>query len=249
MKRLQGKRAVITGGTSGIGLASARAFHAQGATVLATGKSEATLGAARAALPADVALVRSDATQIGDIDALARTVRERWDGCDILFLNAGTARVTPLESVDEALFDELVALNLKAVFFAIQRMRPLLRAGASIIVNTSVAGHWQLAGMSVYAATKAGLGGLVRTLAAELAPHHIRVNALCPGFIETPIFGKIGLPPEALNDLAVSIVGRTPAGRPGTPDEIAKAAVFLASDEASYVFGAELVVDGGMVMR
>lgn len=249
MKRLSGKTAVVTGGTTGIGFATARLFHDEGARVIVTGRNEATIEAAREALPSDVVIIRSDASRVDDIDALAQEIRRRWDGVDVLFLNAGTARVAPLPAVTEELCDELFALNVKGPLFAIQRMRPLLKRDASVIVNTSVAGHWQIAGTSVYAATKAAARALVRTLAAELGPSAIRVNAVCPGLVETPIFGKIGLPPDALSSLATELVGRTAAGRPGTPDEIARAALFLASADASYVVGEELVVDGGMSMR
>lgn len=249
MQTFKGKTVVVTGGTTGIGAAAARMFHEQGARVLVTGRNPETLEAARRALPDGVIVVRSDAASVADIDALATTVRDQLGGIDALFVNAGTARVAPLAAVTEALFDEMVALNVKGPLFTVQRLRPLLRDKAAVVINTSVAGHWQIAGTSVYAATKGALRALVRTLAAELAPDGIRVNAVCPGLIETPIFGKIGLGKDALAALAVDLVGKTPAGRTGSPDEVARAALWLASPDASFVIGEELIVDGGMMMR
>jgi NAD(P)-dependent dehydrogenase (short-subunit alcohol dehydrogenase family) len=248
MHKLIGKNAVVTGGTSGIGLATAQLFHEQGARVLVTGRSEANLASARKALPDDVQLLRSDAADRAAIDELAKELERRFDGIDVLFLNAGTARVAPLSLVTDELFEQLFAVNVKGPLFAIQRLRPLLRPQASVVVNTSVAGHWHLPGTSVYAASKAALRALTRTLAAELAPH-VRVNALCPGLVETPIFEKIGLPADALAVLGQQLVGMTAAARPGRADEVARAALFLASSDSSYVVGEELVVDGGMMMR
>jgi NAD(P)-dependent dehydrogenase (short-subunit alcohol dehydrogenase family) len=249
MNDLTGKTAVVTGGTTGIGLATARLFHQHGARVLVTGRNEATLAEARRALPEDVLVLRSDASRVDEIGALAKEIGERLGAIDVLFLNAGSARVAPLSDTTEALVDELFALNVKGPLFAMQRLRPLMKRGSSVVVNTSVAGHWKIAGTSAYAATKGALRALVRTLAAELAPEGIRVNAVCPGLVETPIFGKIGLPPDALGELAKVLVGGTPAGRTGTPEEIAQAALFLASPASSFVLGEELVVDGGMTMR
>ena len=241
MKRLIGKRAVITGGTTGIGWATAKLFHEHGASVIVTGQNEATLEAARASLPTEVVVLHSDARSLTAIEALADEVRRRWDGLDILFLNAGTGRAAPFDSVDETLFDELVSLNLKGPFFTLQRLRPLLRPGASVVFNSSVAAHWRVPPTSVYSATKAAVSALVRTLAPELAHQDVRVNAGCPGVIETPIFGKLGLPPEVLRGIIDKLVARA-----GTPDELAKAVLFLASEDASYVIGEELIVDGGM---
>ena len=241
MKRLIDKRAVITGGTTGIGWATAKLFHEHGASVIVTGQNEATLEAARASLPTEVVVLHSDARSLTAIEALADEVRRRWDGLDILFLNAGTGRAAPLDAVDETLFDELVSLNLKGPFFTLQRLRPLLRPGASVVFNSSVAAHWRVPPTSVYSATKAAVSALVRTLAPELAHQDVRVNAVCPGVIETPIFGKLGLPPEVLRGIIDKLVARA-----GTPDELAKAVLFLASEDASYVIGEELIVDGGM---
>jgi len=241
MKRLIGKRAVITGGTTGIGWATAKLFHEHGASVIVTGQNEATLEAARASLPTEVVVLHSDARSLTAIEALADEVRRRWDGLDILFLNAGTGRAAPFDAVDETLFDELVSLNLKGPYFTLQRLRPLLRPGASVVFNSSVAAHWRVPPTSVYSATKAAVSALVRTLAPELAHQDVRVNAVCPGVIETPIFGKLGLPPEVLRGIIDKLVARA-----GTPDELAKAVLFLASEDASYVIGEELIVDGGM---
>jgi NAD(P)-dependent dehydrogenase (short-subunit alcohol dehydrogenase family) len=245
MHDLNDKTAVITGGTTGIGLATAQLFHARGARVLVTGRNEATIAEARRVLPGDVAVVRSDASRVEEIDLLVKDVADRWGKLDILFLNAGTARVAMLSDATETLFDDLFALNVKGPFFALQRMRPVLAPESSVILNTSIVAHRALAGTAIYAATKAALRALVRTLATELASSRIRLNAVCPGLIETPIFGKIGLPPPALDALAGQIVGRTPASRTGTPDEVARAVAFFASKDSSFVVGEELVIDGG----
>ena len=245
-RKLAGKHAVITGGTTGIGWATAKLLHENGAAVMVTGKSEDSLDAARASLPADVEVLRSDACSLSDIDSLAGQVRRRWDGLDILFLNAGTARVAPFETVSEAFFDDLVSLNFKGAFFTLQRLRPLLRPGAAVIFNSSVASRWRTPATSVYSATKAALGALVRTLAAELAPQRIRVNAICPGLIETPISESSAYRPRRCKTWPLASSGAWERRARGRPLRFARGVLFLASDDSSYVVGEELVVDGGM---
>ena len=241
MNRLKSKRALITGGTSGIGLETARAFLQEGARVAITGSNPATLDAARTAL-GEVLTIRADAGDVTGQKAVADSVRDGFGGLDILFVNAGIGDFRPLEQWDEAGFDRSVAVNLKGPFFLVQALLPILANPAAIVLNTSINAHIGMPASSVYAATKAGLVSLARTLSGELLPRGIRVNAVSPGPIATPLHGKIGMG-EA--DIA-GLVAQIPAGRRGDPKEIAQAVVFLASDEAAFTVGSELVIDGGM---
>jgi len=244
MARLDGKTALITGGTTGIGLASAQLFRQEGATVAITGQDQGRLDAAVDQL-GEVVAIRSDAGRVADCHALADQVRDRAGQLDILFLNAGIAKFAGLAEVDEALFDETFAINVKGVIFTVQALAPLMRDGGSIVVNTSVNAVMGMGGTLVYAASKAAASSLVRVLAGELAPRKIRVNAVSPGPVETPIYGKLGLPQEAVGQIAGSLIGHIPLGRFGQADEIAKAALFLASDEASFITGSTITADGG----
>jgi NAD(P)-dependent dehydrogenase (short-subunit alcohol dehydrogenase family) len=242
MDRLEGKRALITGGTSGIGLETARQFLAEGASVAITGSRAETLEAARAGLGRDVVAIRADAGDVAGQRAVADAVREAFGGLDVLFVNAGVAEFRPLEAWDEAGFDRSLAVNLKGPFFLVQALLPLLANPASIVLNTSINAHIGMPASSVYAATKAGLLSLARTLSGELLGRGVRVNAVSPGPIATPLHGKIGMT-EA--DIA-GLVGQIPLGRRGDPREVAAAVVFLASDEGAFTVGSELVIDGGM---
>ena len=242
MDRLEGKRALITGGTSGIGLETARQFLAEGASVAITGSKAETLEATRAGLGRDVVAIRADAGDVAGQRAVADAVREAFGGLDVLFVNAGVAELRPLEAWDEAGFDRSVAVNLKGPFFLVQALLPLLANPASIVLNTSINAHIGMPASSVYAATKAGLLSLARTLSGELLGRGVRVNAVSPGPIATPLHGKIGMT-EA--DIA-GLVGQIPLGRRGDPREVAAAVVFLASDEGAFTVGSELVIDGGM---
>jgi len=242
MDRLEGKRALITGGTSGIGLETARQFLAEGASVAITGSKAETLEAARAGLGRDVVAIRADAGDVAGQRAVADAVREAFGGLDVLFVNAGVAEFRPLEAWDEAGFDRSLAVNLKGPFFLVQALLPLLANPASIVLNTSINAHIGMPASSVYAATKAGLLSLARTLSGELLGRGVRVNAVSPGPIATPLHGKIGMT-EA--DIA-GLVGQIPLGRRGDPREVAAAVVFLASDEGAFTVGSELVIDGGM---
>jgi NAD(P)-dependent dehydrogenase (short-subunit alcohol dehydrogenase family) len=242
MNRLQNKRALITGGTSGIGLETARQFLAEGARVAITGSNPATLAAAKAELPNDVLAIRADAGDFADQGVIARTVREQLGGLDVLFVNAGLGDFRPLEQWDEASFDRSVAVNLKGPFFLVQALLPSFANPASIVLNASINGRIGMPNSSVYALTKAGLVSLARTLSGELIGRGIRVNAVSPGPVATPLHDKLGLTGVALDGL----VGQIPLGRRGTPTEIAQAVVFLASDEGAFTVGSEFVIDGGM---
>src|SRR5882672_6411388 len=199
MGKLTGKVAVITGGTTGIGFATAKLFIDEGATVVVTGKNPATLEAARRELGSRAEVVASDATRVTDLERLFAGVKSRHGRVDVLFANAGGATLRPLADVDEANFDEMVALNLKSTYFTVQKAAPLLPDGASIILNTSIAHAKGFATTSVYAATKAGVRQLARSLGAELLERRIRVNAISPGPIDTPVFGKLGLAGDAID--------------------------------------------------
>jgi NAD(P)-dependent dehydrogenase (short-subunit alcohol dehydrogenase family) len=242
MNRLKGKRALITGGTSGIGLETARQFLAEGARVAITGTNPATIEAARAELGGDVLIIRADAGDVRAQQAVADAVRDGLGGLDIVFINAGVGDFRPVEQWDEAGFDRSVAINLKGPFFLVQALLPILANPTSIVLNTSINAHIGMPNSSIYAATKAGLISLARTLSGELLPRGIRVNAVSPGPIATPLHGKLGMSEADVRGLVAQI----PAGRRGDPSEIAQAIVFLASDEAAFTVGSELVIDGGM---
>lgn len=246
MGKLDGKVAVITGGSSGIGYATARAFRDEGAQVLITGRSANTLATAAHELGADVVAVTADTRKEADRARLFEAVGQRFGRVDVLFANAGVARLGPLTATSEALFDEVMDTNFKGLFFTLQAALPLLSEGASIILNGSVNANVGFANASVYSASKAAVHSLARTLSAELAPRGIRVNTLTIGPVETPLYGKLGLPAEAVQDFAQTVGARLPIKRFGRPDEIARAAVFLASADSTFVVGAELTTDGGL---
>lgn len=246
MDRLKGKVAVITGGTTGIGFSTAKLFMAEGAKVVATGRNKDTLTEAGKALGGKASVVKSDAGNLADITRLVSYVSEKFKTVDILFLNAGIGKFAPVEAVDEAVYDEIMGINLKGPFFTIQKMLPIMKDGGSIILNASVLASTGMATASVYSASKAALRSLSRTLAAETAPRNIRVNTISPGPVSTPIYGKMGLPKEALDQMAKHISEQVPMKRFGNPDEVARAALFLASDDSTYTTGAEIFVDGGM---
>ncbi|WP_028535602.1 SDR family oxidoreductase [Paludibacterium yongneupense] len=246
MPRLQDKYALITGGTSGIGLETARQFLAEGATVAITGRSQTALSAAGRELGDSVLLLQSDAGDIAGQRTLAQRIAQQWPRLDVLYVNAGDVTHRPLQEWDESAYDRLMDINLKGPFFLVQSLLPLLANPSSVILCGSVSAHIGLPQSSAYAASKAGLLSLARTLSGELLARGIRVNGLSPGPTETAALGKLGLPPEEQDALRDQIRKRVPLGRLGRPWELAKAAVFLASDEASFVVGAELQVDGGV---
>jgi NAD(P)-dependent dehydrogenase (short-subunit alcohol dehydrogenase family) len=242
MNRLQGKRALITGGTSGIGLATAHEFAAQGSRVAITGVNADTIEKARSELGDGVLVIQSDAGDVASQPAVAETVRQAFGGLDVLVINAGIVDLKPVEQWDETSFDRSFAINLKGPFFLIQALLPVLARPASIVLVGSIQARVGQPSASIYAATKAALVSLARTLSGELLARGVRVNAVSPGPTETPLFGKLGLTEMDLKTMTSGI----PAGRFGTSAEMAKAIVFLASDEAAFAVGSELVVDGGM---
>jgi NAD(P)-dependent dehydrogenase (short-subunit alcohol dehydrogenase family) len=246
MNRLKDKRALITGGTSGIGLETARLFLSEGARVAITGRNPATLEAARAELGAEVLIIPSDASDAAAQKAVAETLRQAFGGLDVLFLNAGVAELRPVEKWDEGAFDRSFATNVKGPYFLIQALLPIFANPASVVLNTSVNAHIGMPNTSVYGATKAALLSLTRTLSGELISRGIRVNAVSPGPISTPLYGKLGLSEADLKNVAASIQSQVPAGRFGEPKEIAHAVVFLASDESAFTVGGELMIDGGL---
>lgn len=246
MPRLKNKYALITGGTSGIGLETARQFLAEGATVAITGRNESALAAARQALGDAVLTIQSDAGETAGQQALARRLAGLWPRLDVLFVNAGDVTHRSIGDWDEAAWDHLMQTNLKGPFFLIQALTPLLSNPSSVILCGSVSARIGLAQSSAYAASKAGLLSLARTLSGELIERGIRVNGLSPGPTETAALSKLGLPAAEQEALRERIRQLVPLGRLGTPWELAKAAVYLASDESTFVVGTELLVDGGV---
>jgi len=246
MDRLKGKRALITGGTTGIGLATAKEFLAEGARLVITGANPKNLEAAKQELDGKAAVIASDAGDIAAQEILANAVRNELGGLDVFFANAGVVEMRPLEAWDEKAFDRSFNINFKGTFFLIQKLLPLFANPASIVLNTSINAHIGMPNTSVYGATKAALLSLARTLSGELIGRGIRVNAVSPGPINTPLYSKLGLSEAELKAVSTSLAKQVPAGRFGNAREIAKAVVFLASDEAPFTVGSELLVTGGL---
>jgi NAD(P)-dependent dehydrogenase (short-subunit alcohol dehydrogenase family) len=244
MERYQGKKVVIIGGTSGMGLATAKMLLDGGAHVLVTGRSKAGLESAQKELGKDAFVVSSDARSLTDIDALASKVKAEFDTFDLLFVNAGFSIRAPLESLTEAIYDEMFNLNAKGPVFVVQKLAPLINRGGSVVLTTSIANVKGMAGQLAYGAAKAALRSFARTLAAELLPHEIRVNAVTPGPIDTPILGKVFPDKDAVAQIRDKMTAMVPMKRWGKSEEIAKAVLFLAFD-ATFTTGAELPVDGG----
>jgi NAD(P)-dependent dehydrogenase (short-subunit alcohol dehydrogenase family) len=245
MKRLEGKVAVVTGGNSGIGLATAKRLQEEGARVAISGRSKKTLDEAVKTIGNGVVAVQSDVAKLSDVDKLYSEVSRKLGKIDVLFVNAGIVKFLPLAETSESAYDEQFDINIKGAYFTIQKALPFLNDGASIILNTSVADSTGTAGTSAYSATKAALRSLARTAAAELVGRGIRVNAVAPGPIVTPIFGRTGLSKEAFEEVAKEIVETVPMKRFGQPEEVAAVVAFLASQDASYITGVEINVDGG----
>ena len=246
MSRLQNKTALITGGTSGIGLETARQFVAEGARVAVTGTSAAGIAAARAELGDKALVIQADAGNAEGQKAVAEAIRNAFGHLDILFVNAGVAEFGPIEQWTEASFDRSVAINVKGPFFLVQALSPTFAKGASIVLNTSINAHIGMPNSSVYSLTKGALLTLAKTLSGELIGRGIRVNAVSPGPISTPLYSKLGASQAQSEAMTAQIQAQIPVGRFGTPGEVAKTIVFLASDEAAYIVGSELIIDGGM---
>lgn len=245
MGKLDGKVAVITGGSTGMGLATAKLLVKEGAHVVITGRDQAALDAAVQEIGAGVEAFRSDISKLAELDALRDHVETRHGRLDILFANAGSAKPGLFEQVTDEDFEFTVGINFKGTFFTVQKLISLMQAGGSIILNTSIQGVRGTAGLSVYSATKAALRSLARSLTAEYGAKGIRTNALAPGYIDTDIMRRTGLSEEMIREMKTQATAHTPLGRMGTGHEIAKAVLFLASDESEFVTGVELTVDGG----
>jgi len=247
MKRLEGKVALVTGGNSGIGLASAQRLCEEGARVAISGRNQKTLDEAVKVIGPDTLAVKADVSVAADLDKLYAAVSKKFGKIDVLFANAGIYKFAPVDGTSESLYDELFGINAKGVYFTIQKALPFLNDGASIIINTSTAGQIGMVNGSVYAATKSALRSFTRSLAAELVARGIRVNAVSPGPIETPAgFARAGLSKEQLDGMLQSILAQVPMKRIGQPSEIASTVAFLASNDASFITGAEIPVDGGL---
>ena len=246
MKRFDNKTILVTGGNSGIGLATALEFAKQGARVIVTGRDQATLDQAKAQLGANAIALRNDAGDIQAAKALAASLTAQGITLDALFINAGVAKFAPLEGVDEDLWDQTFNTNVKGAYFAIQALSPLFNPGAAIVLNGSINAHIGMPNSSVYAASKAALISLAKTLSSELIGRGIRVNVVSPGPVKTPLYGRLGVPADQLDALAAGIQAQIPLKRFGTPDEVASAVVYLSSPEAAFIVGTELIVDGGM---
>jgi NAD(P)-dependent dehydrogenase (short-subunit alcohol dehydrogenase family) len=246
MSRLQNKTALITGGTGGIGLETARQFIAEGARVLVTGSSARSVEAARAELGDKALVIQADAGNVEGQKSVAEAVRTNFGHLDILFINAGIAEFGPVEQWSEEAFDKSIAINVKGPFFLVQVLLPIFSKPASIVLNTSINAHIGMPNSSVYALTKGALLTLAKTLSGELVGRGIRVNAVSPGPIATPLYGKLGMSDADSKAMAEQIKSQIPVGRFGDAGEVAKTVIFLASDEAAYIVGSELVIDGGM---
>jgi len=246
MSRFEGKIAVVTGGNSGIGLATAKELAANGAKVVIAGRDQRTLDEAVQIIGGETLGVKADVSSLSDLENLFKEANAQFGKIDILFVNAGIAKFAPLEQSDEALFDEMVNINFKGSYFTVKHALPFLNDNASIIFTTTVAAKKGMAGASIYAASKAAIHALTKIFAAELVGRGIRVNAVSPGPIETPIFDRMGIPDEARSEAKAGLAAQVPMKRLGTVEEVAKTVAFLASDDSTFITGVEIDVDGGL---
>ncbi len=244
--RLKDKVALITGGNSGIGLAAAQQLALEGAKVVITGRRSDALQSAIAEIGHGAIGIQGDVSSMADLDKIYAEIKSKYGAIDILFANAGVGALAPLGHVTEEHFDREFNINVKGLFFTVQKALPLIRDGGSIILNASIAASKGMAAFSVYSATKAAVRSFARCWTADLKDRKIRVNAISPGPIETPIYGKMGLTPDQMSEFGGQVVSMVPMGRMGQPSEIAKTVAFLASDDSSYISGVDLSVDGGM---
>ena len=245
MRRFTNKIVVITGGTSGIGLAAAKQFIKEGAKVVVTGRNSQSVDDAQNEIGANGVAIAADVTKSDELDSLFQQVREKYGRIDVLYANAGIAKLGSVAKTTEDLFDDILDANFRGAYFTVQKALPLLVDGAAIVFTTSWFDEVGIAGTSAVSASKAALRSFVRTLASELIDRNIRVNAVSPGVIETPLFGKLGLPEANVQELGKALLQQIPAKRFGKAEEVATAVAFLASDDASYITGVELAVDGG----
>jgi NAD(P)-dependent dehydrogenase (short-subunit alcohol dehydrogenase family) len=249
MSRLQGKRTLITGGTSGIGLETAKQFLAEGARVIVTGVHPDSIAKAQAELGSEVPVLRADSASVAAQKELAQTVQDHYGQLDVAFLNAGVSVWVPIQDWTEEMFDHSFNVNVKGPYFLLQALLPVFRNPASVVLNTSVSAHAGADRSSVYAATKAAFLNMSKTLSTELLGRGIRVNAVSPGPVQTPLYDKLGIPDVYREQLAKDIAATIPLGRFGTPEEVAKAVLYLASDESRWTVGSEIVVDGGRLLN
>lgn len=247
MKNLENKVAIVTGGNSGIGYAAAADLAAKGAKVIITGRNKEALAKAEKEL--NVTGIVADQSDLKSIDNLVEEVKTKFGKIDILFLNAGIAAFAPVDSASEDHYDSIMNVNVKGVYFTVQKVLPILNDGGSIIFNTSVNAHVGMPNSSVYAASKAAVLSLNKVFAVELASRKIRVNAVSPGPIETPLYGKVGLEKEDVEGLGSALGEKILLKRFGQSAEVAKTVSFLASDDASFITGSEIVVDGGLIVN
>ncbi|MNV27401.1 SDR family oxidoreductase [Variovorax paradoxus] len=249
MSRLQGKRTLITGGTSGIGLETAKQFLAEGARVIVTGVNPDSLAKAQAELGREVLVLRADSASVAAQKELAQAVQAHYGQLDIAFLNAGVSVWMPIEEWTEEMFDRSFDINVKGPYFLIQALLPVFASPASVVLNTSINAHVGAQRSSVYAATKAAFLNMSKTLSSELLGRGIRVNAVSPGPVETPLYDKLGIPDAYRTQVNKEIAATIPFGRFGTPEEVAKAVLYLASDESRWTVGSEIIVDGGRTLN
>jgi NAD(P)-dependent dehydrogenase (short-subunit alcohol dehydrogenase family) len=244
--KLEGKSAVITGGSSGIGLATAKRFVSEGAYVFITGRRQKELDAAVSEIGKNVTVIQSDVSNLADLDKLYNTVKEQKGHIDILFANAGIGEFAPLGEISEEHFDKIFGINVKGLLFTVQKALPLFQDGSSIILNASIAASKGIEAFSIYNATKAAVRSFARTWTVDLRHRKIRINAVSPGPIDTPAIEGLVEDKEQVEQLKKNLITAVPMSRMGNPDEVAKVVSFLASDESSYITGIELFVDGGM---
>ncbi|TWC12544.1 MULTISPECIES: SDR family oxidoreductase [unclassified Pseudomonas] len=249
MSRLLNKRTLITGGTSGIGLETAKQFLAEGARVIVTGVNPDSIAAAKAEFGSDVLVLRADSASVSAQKELAQAVERHYGKVDAVFLNAGVSVWQPIEDWSEEMFDRSFDVNVKGPYFLIQALLPVFANPASVVLNTSISAHVGSTRSSVYAATKAAFLSLSKTLSSELMQRGIRVNAVSPGPVNTPLYDKMGIADAYRQQLNADIIKSIPAGRFGTPEEVAKAVLYLASDESRWTMGSEIVVDGGRLLN